>query len=62
MSYTNIEKLARPTIFDDYEKLSSRHKRIIDWTIREYASIERDADKLVETDIYTIQTSIGEPI
>lgn len=63
MPYDNLNKFLKDeTVMDLYTKLSPRHRKIIDWTIREYASIEKDADKLMETDIYTIQTSIGEPI
>jgi hypothetical protein len=47
---------------DLYTKLSPRHRKIVDWTIREYTDIEKNSDKLIETDVYTIQSSIGEPI
>lgn len=50
------------SIIELYRNLSLRHRKIIDWTIQEYASIEKDANKLIETDIYIIQTPMGEPI
>ena len=62
MSYENIEKLARPAIFDDYEKLSPRHKRIIDWTIKEYLDIEEKINEKIPTEIWKIDTPMGEPI
>lgn len=62
MSYTNIEKLARPAIFDDYEKLNPRHQRIVAWTIKEYLDIEEKSNERIPVEIWTVDTPMGEPI
>ena len=62
MSYTNIEELARPAIYDLYESLSPRHKRIIDWTIKEYADIESKSDEQIPTEIWKVDAPMDRPI
>lgn len=62
MSYENIEKLVKPSILEDYEKLSPRHQRIVEWTIKEYLDIEKKSNELIPTEIWTVDTLLGEPI
>lgn len=62
MSYENIEKLAQPAIYDLYESLSPRHRRIIDWTIKEYADIEAKSDERISTEIWKMDAPMGRPI
>lgn len=62
MSYTNIEKLARPAIFDDYEKLNPRRQRIVAWTIKEYLDIEEKSSERIPVKVWTIDVPMGRPI
>lgn len=62
MSYTNIEKLGKPSILEDYDKLSPRHQRIVAWTIKEYLDIEEKSNERIPTEIWTVDTPMGEPI
>ena len=41
--FDNLEKfLDDSSIKDLYDTLNPRHKKIVDWTIREYADIEKN--------------------
>lgn len=62
MSYENIEKLAKPSILEDYEKLSPRHQRIVAWTIKEYLDIEEKSSERIPVEVWTVNTPMGEPI
>ena len=61
--FDNLEKfLNDSSIKDLYDTLNPRHKKIVDWTIREYADIEEKANKLISTEVFTITSSKEEPI
>lgn len=61
--FDNLEKfLNDSSIKDLYDSLNPRHKKIVDWTIREYADIEEKSNKLVSTEVFTITSSKEEPV
>ena len=62
MFYNLEEFLNDGSIKDLYDTLNPRHKKIVDWTIREYADIEEKSSKLVSTEVFTITSSKEEPI
>ena len=62
MSYENIEKLAKPSILEDYGKLSPRHQRIVAWTIKEYLDIEEKSNERIPVEVWTVDAPMGRPI
>lgn len=61
--FDNLEKfLNDSSIKELYDSLNPRHKKIVDWTIREYADIEEKSNKLVSTEVFTITSSKEEPV
>lgn len=61
--FDNLEKfLNDSSIKDLYDSLSPRHKKIVYWTIKGYADIEEKANKFVSTEVFTITSSMEEPI
>ena len=61
--FDNLEKfLDDSSIKDLYDTLNSRHKKIVNWTIKEYADIEEKSSKLVSTEVFTITSSKEEPV
>lgn len=61
--FDNLEKfLSDSSIKDVYDSLNPRHKKIVDWTIREYADIEEKSSRLVSTEVFTITSSKDEPV
>lgn len=62
MSYENIEKLGKPSILEDYGKLSPRHQRIVAWTIKEYLEIEEKSNERISVEVWTVDAPMDRPI
>lgn len=62
MSYENIEKLGKPSILEDYDKLSPRYQRIVEWTIKEYLDIEEKSNERIPVEVWTVDAPMGRPI
>jgi hypothetical protein len=61
--FENLEKFLNDSSIEDlYNTLNPRHKKIVDWTIKECADIEEKSNKLVPTEVFTIISSKEEPI
>lgn len=44
------------------QKLNKRHRKIVEWTIREYLEIEANSNEKIPVEIHTIKNSKSEPI
>lgn len=44
------------------QKLNKRHRKIVEWTIREYLEIEAKSNEKIPVEIHTIKNSKSEPI
>jgi len=44
------------------QKLNKRHRKIVEWTIREYLEIEAKSNEKISTEIHAVKNSKSEPI